>query len=459
MKQENKPCFPFEETADGTIFIWICNIGAERFWHNELSYVKDINEDSVVNRISEISILLAKTQDYVVTHEKPDDYYIKQMSKYGFKIPHFIYPGKANYSYNISELIINNPDLIEELIYVKNNNKNVYLLPYAVTDLEEQISRLTGIEILGSSAKLSKEINSKIFSRELAEKLGFLLSEGYICISVKEVEEAYHSLIRNGIQKVIIKEPFGASGKGLYLIDSEKKLLTYLQVLKRFHGDSNSQWIVEGWYEKLADINYQIYISQSSEVTIFSIKEQIVNHTVYLGSIIPPRIDENIRMQYDQFGLRIGKELARLGYHGVLGIDSIITDNCDIIPIIEINGRFTLSTYLSGITRLLPNACMISRYFRIKCKYEMSYFMLEAYLKNNNLLFDGNKGVLVYLSCTLPRKNVMGSDYNGRIFTCTIADTYEISLLINSKLEACLNDLNNGLDLQIKYNEGECLYE
>lgn len=45
----------------------------------------------------------------------------------------------------------------------------------------------------------------------------------------------------------------------------------------------------------------------------------------------------------------IGARLFELGYRGGVGIDAMILENNELIPIIEINGRFTLSTYVSFV--------------------------------------------------------------------------------------------------------------
>ena len=48
------------------IIIWLCNIGAEKYWSNMNTGIVDRNEDIIVNRIEEMNLLICREQDVII---------------------------------------------------------------------------------------------------------------------------------------------------------------------------------------------------------------------------------------------------------------------------------------------------------------------------------------------------------------------------------------------------------
>jgi len=329
-------------------------------------------------------------------------------------------------------------------------HEEVYFVPYAVTKMEEQIASNCGLKLPISNSDINRKINDKVFNRSIANSLAFPVCKGKVCRSVEEISREYNKLTKNTpyFEKIVIKEPYGASGKGLYIVENEHNLKIILRSLERIQKkDSNSQWLVEGWYSKKADINYQLYISPQGDIEVFSIKNQVLRGTVYLGSKTPSDLNEETKNKYIIFGNKIGKDLYNMGYYGVAGIDSIILDDYTIIPIIEINGRFTLSTYISFVDRIFGKAKMLTRYFRVTSKSSFDYKSLCKLLENEGIHYSkaSNEGVLVYTSGTLPiRKQKNGDLYLGRIFTLIVSDNWENTQFYIEKLDKLIDYINNG---------------
>lgn len=429
-----------EKREHGKI-IWLFNIGTEKYWNNENFSLKDINENQIVNHMEEMNLLLTRKQDVLLLRTKPDKFYLKQIEKAGFDIPKIVCP---KYSDNddrpIAELVLEDDELLEFLKKYNECNEEVYFVPYGVSKLEESIANKCGLKLIGASSELNKKINNKVFSRELSEKLGMKVTQGAVCHTLDEIKEKYTEL-KVKHDKIIIKQPSGASGKGLYIVDSERKLKSILMVLQRFIRINNeSEWIVEGWYEKKVDINYQIYVNEKGRVITFSIKEQLVDETVYVGSVMPPRISDEIRNKYLMYGDRIGKALYEQGFTGVLGVDSIITTDDEVIPIIEINARFTLSTYISMLPVKFPNRIMYSFYEKLKLADGVNYEKVVDSLQKKQLLFniDTAKGVLCYVSETIKDRT---DSHNGRFFAIIVGNSMDE----NEKIRNIVNDIINNI--------------
>lgn len=281
--------------------------------------------------------------------------------------------------------------------------------------MEEQIRDKLGVPMLGSPNEINKKINNKVFSRRFAIEQGFRVSEGRVCVGFEELEVvAYEMLMK--YEKIIIKEPCGASGKGLWVVDSKEKCRSSLLIIKRFFKNRiDQEWVVEEWCNKKADLNYQIYIGLNGEVEVFSIKEQKVNSTVYIGSVMPPAFSDSIMQECKHCGEIIGARLFELGYRGVVGIDAMILENNELIPIIEINGRFTLSTYVSFVQekKKLANAVLFSFYTKIPLVSYNNYSGLKKQLQEKNIWYKDNHGLFVYNSESITKRRV---GENGRMF-------------------------------------------
>lgn len=433
---------------DKGIIVWLCNIGAEKYWNKTGSGIVDINEDIPVNRIEEMNLLICREQDIIILRKMPDQKYLSDLKGLGFSIPSILTPENADLLIPVSELVVKDEKLLQRLKEIASGNQNVYFVPYAVTYLEEEIAEKAGLRLMGAPSHVNARINDKIFNREVSEKLGFNVCKGKICGSVDEIRQEYEELTGSKpfFEKVIVKEPNGASGKGLYIIENRDKLEPGLRMIARFsRGRTNPKWLVEGWYNKKLDINYQIYVSPGGEVEVFSVKQQLLRDTVYIGSVLPPDIEADIMDSYMEYGRKVGKYLFEMGFTGVAGIDSIITDRDEIIPIIEINGRFTLSTYISFLEQNLGGKKILSRYFRLLPDNAVGYEDICRALDREGILIEpGQKeGVLVYTAGTLPYRLNEGSDYYvGRVFVLVVSDSREKINEYNLKLEKVIHSFS-----------------
>ncbi|MCL6459038.1 MAG: ATP-grasp domain-containing protein, partial [Gorillibacterium sp.] len=422
------------EERERGIIVWLLNIGAEKYWNPLQPGIVDVNEDRIVGRIEEMNLLLCRAQDVLILREYPDRAYLNRLEQWGFSLPHILVPQGSDDRTPISELVLQDDNLLDELKQLALTEHEVCFVPYATTHLEEQITRRTGLKLMASPAEINAAVNDKIRNREIGELLGLPVCQGKVCSSADEIRQTYIELTSRPayFEKVIIKEPHGASGKGLYIVDGIDKLNSLLLRLNRYaRTHPEARWLVEGWYRKKDDVNYQIYVSPEGIVEVFSLKRQMLRDTVYIGSRFPVLWEGDEAARYRQYGERIGEFLHAIGYTGVAGIDSIITEEGMILPIIEINGRFTLSTYISFIGRVIGNSAkIITRYFKLTTDEPCDYTAVCTRLEAEGLLYhpDASEGVMVYTSGTLPlkRDEQAGVCY-GRLFTLIVAPDWSIA--------------------------------
>lgn len=417
------------------IFVWLFNIGAEDIWHSSPKGIPDPDEQSVVNRMEEMNLLICRSQDIMILRERPEPALLDMLSRLGFSQPHIEVPAHADPLTPISDLVLADAALLQRLHQWGSSPERggtVCLVPYAVTAKEEEIAARCSFELIGAPSLLCARVNDKIFSRHTAQLLGFPVSEGAICQSEDDIRRECERLTAGVTEpiRLIIKQPHGASGKGMYMLDDVSKLGTLLRVMRRFAGSLDAGglqngWLVERWHDKEMDLNYQMFIDAAGGVNVFSLKIQYVDGTVYTGSRMPAELDASLEAEIERCARQLGTYLYSIGYTGIASIDGFVGKGGLLIPVIEINGRFTLSTYLSFVSEILGPQKGLSRYYRKLTLQPLSYNQLCTFLADQGLLYTPERraGVIVYTSGTLSGASMKSSNVS-RIFTLTLADDW-----------------------------------
>ncbi|SCZ09475.1 ATP-binding protein [Alkaliphilus peptidifermentans] len=409
--------------------IWWVNIGVDEVWKNNtqnlLPQLTNIKNKSVVNRTELISLLLADSQDIVILREPIPKEISNHYKLLGFKMPEILLVSSHDEDpdLTVSDLILEN-SLILNSIRQLTLQYEVLLIPYAVTCKEEEIARLTGCKLIGATANLTAWVNSKVNARLIAKEINANYTEGYICENIIQVKEAIFKLTRaNCNNRIVVKDAYGASGKGLFIIESQSALDYFLAMLDRKSNENKKiEVIVEKWYEKYLDINYQVFIGDDGTITYLSPKIQLMNNSIYIGSEYPIEnmLDDKQKLLYEETAHKIGKYLYKKGYRGLASIDSIIASDGTIYPIIEINGRFSLSTYISFVpVKLGLDNYYRTKYFNVDKDITLSSLMEELIEKELIYLKEKGEGVIVYSFCEGKQSG------SGRVFIMMVAKCRE----------------------------------
>lgn len=428
------------------VFVWLFNIGAEEVWHPGSRGIADPAEQTVVNRMEEMNLLLCRSQDILVLREQPEPHYLESLQRMGFTIPRIEVPEPSDPLMPITELVLADEGLLQRLQTASQEAGGAYLMPYAVTWKEEEVAERCSLTLLGACSDLCARVNDKMFSRRMAEHLGFPVTEGAVCQDETEVQAACTRIAAEaaGPVRFIIKQPHGASGKGMVLVEDMSRLNGVLNVMKRFAGRDSlaAGWLVERWYDKQLDLNYQIYIGMDGGVTLFSLKVQQLAGTVYTGSRMPAKLGNRLEEEIRGCAEQLGASLFAVGYTGIASIDGFVDEGGRLFPVIEINGRLTLSTYISFVSAVLGERKFLSRYYRVVSAERLTYESLCGLLRENGLLYGAERreGVIVYTAGTLSAARLK-QGFISRIFTLITADSWEEAEDYAHRLERTLADL------------------
>jgi hypothetical protein len=422
------------EVREKSRFVWMSNFEAERFWTDrnvaQLPKFSQPEDVAIVNRLEEMTLFLAEEPDILILRERSDQGFLDYLVELGYRLPTILAVNPQDKLSAIAEAALTDGQLCDHLSRSSRNGGKLFFLPYAKTRLEEQIIEKTGLQNVGPSAAVCERINSKIYSRVLSDELGLRTIKGWECESFQALEEAFKIAsadLASG-QKLVLKESMGVSGKGLFVADNERQAQQIIAMLKRKEkAGVRFAFVLEHWVDKQRDINYQIFISASGEVKLLAIKEIVAEKGVHMGHRFPPALSPSQLECYEQAGQAIGKRLFAEGYVGVVGIDSIIDQNDEVYPVLEINARFNMSTYQLGLERLIgPGAKVIAKYYPLLLKEKLSFDRLTD-LIGPCLLKRGSAGAgaIIQNFATVNVNSDAAAPFKGRLYVLLIGEDDE----------------------------------
>ncbi|MEY9094778.1 ATP-grasp domain-containing protein [Paenibacillus sp. RC84] len=311
---------------NGKQILWYMNIGEDQDSQasNYFPSVKDPQSEKIVVQQEHQLLFLARPQDTVFFHTMPEQAFLDYWKERRLSLPSIICRDE------LSQV----PDLAGYTV-----------IPFIVSDhLLELKRRYPHLDILAPDLSVCREINHKFNTRRLMERNGFNVTTGYFCSDIESLEHAYDQLISAGFSKCVLKVPYGSSGKGLKVIDNERNFRFLLNYIR--NRQTNVDLLLEGWHPHRLSLTSQLFISEH-EVHLLAVTEQIVDpNGVYKGTNFTPALSQSEAADYREEILRAGELIRQMGYTGVLGIDSIIDTNGELIPVIEINARLTQVTYI-----------------------------------------------------------------------------------------------------------------
>jgi carbamoyl-phosphate synthase L subunit-like protein/pre ATP-grasp domain-containing protein len=322
-----------EETAP---LVLICNFEVETRWarsHVGLPNPGLSVTTEVVRRMSELGALLAGPDDTLLLPAPLDPAYRDYLAEIGMPPPRV--------------LVADDP---RELA----GRLGGHLLPMGTSDLEEELARDCGIPLAVPDAATYERVNGKVYGRRLVADAGVPAIPGSCCETVDDLVAA---LARHPLP-VVVKDSYGVSGKGLVVLDSAVKRDRLVRmVLRRAErsGDRRLDVVVEQWLPKAYDLNYQLTIARTGTVQLDFVKRALTANGVHKGHLMPAGLDAGQHALVADTAAALGERLYKDGFHGVVGVDAILTTDGRLYPALELNARLNMSTYQGTVTeRFVP---------------------------------------------------------------------------------------------------------
>ncbi|MGE7217400.1 ATP-grasp domain-containing protein [Priestia koreensis] len=433
-------------------WIWIGNVEVEEYWKDEetLSLPGDkINTSRyLVNRMGEMSLFLADSDDIVCLKDNVDQDYLNYVKKFRGDLPHIYVCQSSDENKNVTQSLLEEVELFSKIL---DKDYQYMILPYGSSKFEEELAEKIGAKLASPLVSVCKKVNSKTYSRNLSGQVGIRQVEGATVDTLKELEDQFHQLkylLDEG--PLVLKDALGVSGKGMVLIDSEKKFNGIFKMLQRSSkkkGHDQTQFILETWMGKKKDLNYQILIDENGNSKLVSIKEAIVQNGVHSGHLQPVSLNNKQREDLEVAVEKIGKKLFQDGFFGIAGVDGFIGNDDHLYPCLEINARFNMATYQNRILEqwVESNATIMACPININVTEHINFSSVKQALHDYLYFPSSESGVIVHSFSTL-QKAWNGSSRNGRLYTVLVGKNKEECILLSQKVEEVLSQLFKGIE-------------
>lgn len=213
------------------------------------------------------------------------------------------------------------------------------LSPYAITADTEAYLHAAGPFAPLPGFETVVCVNSKMYSNQLLARIGEKCY-GTEVNSAAEMVTAGNRLLMRG--PYLLKDPFGVSGKGNLLIDSEamqRRIATHLH--KQEGNGLRSKFLLEPLLPKKTDFSSHWLIGESGKSEFISVQRMLNHQQNYSGSIKAEDAFIGLLERTGYFSVieNALRLLAEDGYHGFVCFDSMILEDGEAVPIVEINAR------------------------------------------------------------------------------------------------------------------------
>lgn len=408
--------------------LWVGNFEVEQLWargETTLPRLSSRAATAVVSRMDEFALWLAGAADAVLVKADPDPAFVDYVSAVTGVRPNILSLGSAADDGLVSELA---------LAAVRSGNRLAVgagcgLVAHGFSQVESELADALGIASAGPEPVAVRAVNSKVFSRRLADDLGIRQPAGISCTDPDSWAAALayaESLLERG--PVVIKEAFGVSGKGMTVVDGRDRLARLAQRITRA-GDNNRNrfaFCIEQWVEKERDFNYQFTISREGSVRFDFVKQALTRRGVHSGHIMPAALTPGQLDELHRTAEAVGAALFGLGYWGVVGVDALTETDGTLLPLIEINARFNMSTYQLPAQAAFGagEGPALARHYELRTVRPLSFDEVADRLGGLLARPGAEEGVVVLNHATLTAAHAVaepGQEMAGRLYVLLVS--------------------------------------
>ncbi len=358
--------------------------------------------------LSTLPWTLSQSDDVVLVDQLPDQHFKSQLGNAGFNLPHFC----------TTEQIFSDPEFLSAA--------KGYLFPWGWSPSTHK--RLTYLksnccpEFLNSPVANWRDIHHELYSRKYSLSILRLIVESNRLnntLSMDDIPEictTHEQIIslQKRWEKVVVKAPWSASGRGLQMLRHNEYNQTNRQVIS---GYLNQQgFVVTGpWHKKVLDLSFQFFSYGNGQIEYKGLTTFSTDHAGrYTGNyiqIVPTDVpdelksflEENIYEVKDELYHQLTSSDYSTNYFGWLGVDSLIYRSSDgklkFHPCLEVNCRLTMGAVALGLRSHLAERS--SGIFRIYHGNEGNFSQLcKERMKNEPMKLENGKILEGFLPLT-----------------------------------------------------------
>ena len=409
--------------TDGGPRVWLGNFEVEQVWARgatSLPRVSSREGTATVARLDEFALWMATSADVVLLTDDTDPEFASYLSSITGEAPRIISLGAAASYGLVSEAALD----AARVGRLPDFPAGAGVVAHGYSRVEREFAAAAGLGWVAPDVDDVVAVNSKIYSRNLADELGIRQPRGTTCERLDDWDRAWRfarALLEDG--PVVVKEEYGVSGKGMAVVDSPARLdriaKRIVQAAERNEGRVG--FIVERWVDKDRDFNYQLTIDRDGRIALDFVKQILTRTGVHLGHLIPAELAPAQLNEIRRTAERIGARLYRDGYWGVVGIDALTETDGTFHPLIEINARCNMSTYQLPAQEAFGDAgdAAFARHYEIRANRPIPFARVREALGDLLLVPGRTRGMVVLNHATVNAAGAVaaeGEPWTGRLY-------------------------------------------
>lgn len=349
-------------------------------------------------------VLFAEAGDIVITRLPIAETYLSFLGECGWNFDQIIFLNPSQEIPRVTTSIFSDLQLMKQLKAVPKNEPQV-LDAFISTRYEQEWSSNMGILCEAHPDQVS--FGNKSFFRSLAQKHAFPVAKGFVYQkNVLGATLAASSLFMRGFSEIVVKHNSGAAAVGSKRFTLNKLLRSFddfeQYISNPLVSDLSQKWedntfVIEGWYDRaVASPSMQYHIDMEGVTKCVSLHLQLfyADSMKYKGCLSEHWIDDKLRKQLRSEGQRFSSVLAKLGYRGHVGYNTILLNDGSIIWT-EINPRRVMSSYPFQLYQQLFKSQSVSMRYRSEQITRPSWKgkSIDTVLQElRPILFDKNQG-------------------------------------------------------------------
>jgi len=228
--------------------------------------------------------------------------------------------------------------------------------PYAIVPGTHDALACLGVPASLPDIETVARVNSKTFSTQLTDELG-LFGGARIARSPGQLRSLCADL---GAQegRVLVKDPYGVSGRGTLVVDTPRILDTVVRVLERQVDQGNEvELLVQPLFRVAQSFSGHLLIGSAGDLKLLGLQATANSGFAFAGSATAPGWLERAadRAGYREVLVALGKAVFTAGYHGPVCVDSLLLEDGRIVPVLEINARGSMGLLNLTLTARLAD--------------------------------------------------------------------------------------------------------
>jgi len=434
--------------------VWICNTDVESEWSTPMNAEvpqKGIRQ-VIFNYFEEILLASAGPSNIAILRKEPDPEFTDYLKSLGIELPTILVAGESTAKpwLPTSQLVIQNPSLINILSKLASDGKASLLESFGVSKMVEQIAELSGLSLPSAGSEASKFISRKSFSRTIAKKLEMHIPDGEICNNAKEAIAAVKA-IRSKIRgcPVVVKPELAAAGRGQLIIQNRKDIDRINDMISKEYIESyGTPLIVERWHTNAKTLSYEFQVDKDEykpkSITLRKALKDNKNRDY--GYFYPADVKDKVFNEIQEAANSLAVELEKnYQYFGPVRCDALHLPDGRLFPVLELNARHSFFHFMDLLhARLSPQCMGLFCWFFFRASGQIRFGQFIEDIIGKDLMFtpDKQEGIVVPIWGTVTAAESM-VEVNGeyplrRLFVLILSNTkhkaHKIAIALRKKL-------------------------